>query len=173
MYPLYVPGVLHGLMKHTSFGVGLGYGLAHPEVRYFCSHVEMTIHEAIHAVLLWEDADPVWRRGPGRSIDIRRISSREIRKALNRRTDRPRQECITLAAEYWILRHWGFKGTPEWLPEVIRSQPAQVTVQRVMHHLTHPAKRSYTLRQAHRAMRLIRQSVQNWRRHERGSDQGT
>lgn len=166
-YPAYVTDVMYGLLKYSAFGSGFSYSLVHPALHFQISFVEQAIHEITHAVLLWSDAE--FGQLQGTDID----KSSRINRALNRRSDKPRQECITLAAEYWILKHWGFGGLDDWLVGVVSHQPASVTVQRVMHHLTHPAKRSYTLRQAHRAMRLIRQSVQNWRRHERGSDQGT
>jgi hypothetical protein len=162
-YPAYVPGVLQTLANHALAGAGMSYGLVHPELPWQLSIVEQQIHETAHAVLLWHD----------KHLDLRKYTGYEIRDVLNRRNDRPRQECMALAAEYWILRHWGFSGIDAWLTQVVANQPRQVTARRVLHHLTDPEKRRYTVERAHRVMHLIRKFVQNWRRNERRSNQRT
>lgn len=170
MYPAYVPGVLYAIAKNPPFGYGLMYHLAHPDLRWQVDIVEQAIHETAHAALLWRDDELEWR---DRTADISALQSSEIRDELNQRNDRPRQEAMALAIQYWIMSHWGFTGLDDWLQGVVELQPAQVTVRRVMHHLKHPVKRRYILTQAHRTMKMIRQSVQNWRAYERGKNQGT
>jgi hypothetical protein len=162
-YPAYVPGVLHTLANHAPAGAGMSHGLEHPELHWQFSIVEQMIHETTHAVLLWRY----------RPIDLRKSHSSGVRRELACRNDRPRQECVTLAAEYWILRHWGFSGIDAWLTQVVANQPRQVTARRVLHHLKDPEKRRYTVERAHRVMHLIRKFVQNWRRNERRANQRT
>lgn len=155
-YPAYVPRVLHALAKTKPFGIGQGYALVHPALHWDVAYVEQVIHEMAHAVILCRDDDFLWLSCHGDNVSL---FSNRIRRELAPRNDRPRQECMTLAAEYWILKHWGFLGLEMWLRAAVGNQPRQVTVQRVMYHLAVPVKRRYVVEQAHRTMRLIRKFV--------------
>lgn len=159
-YPAYVPRVLHALAKTKPFGIGQGYALVHPVLHYQLAFVEQVIHEIAHVVLLCRDDDLAWLSCYG---DDRRLVSNRISKSLTPRNDRPRQECMALAVEYWILKHWGFRFIDSWLGAAVGSQPRSVTFQRVMHHLTHPVKRRHIVEQAHRTLCLIRHLVKYWR----------